>query len=153
MGWTVPITWVSGQLVLASQLNVGIRDQLNTTAAATMTAQGDLLIATAASTPARLAKDTNATRYLSNTGTSNNPAWAQVNVANGVTGTLPVGNGGTGVTALTDHYVLVGSGTAAVTPITPSTDGLVLTSNGTGSDPSFQVSTGGKSVGFIIAMS
>jgi hypothetical protein len=33
-----------------------------------------------------LVKDTNATRYLSNTGTSNNPAWAQVDLSNGVTG-------------------------------------------------------------------
>jgi hypothetical protein len=112
MAWTTPITWVSGQLVLASQLNVGLRDQLNTTAAATMTAQGDLLIATAASTPARLPKDTNATRYLSNTGTDNNPAWAQVNVANGVTGTLAVGSGGTGATTLTANGVLVGNGTS-----------------------------------------
>jgi hypothetical protein len=33
---------------------------------------------------------------LSNTGTSNNPAWAQVNLANGVSGNLPVGNLSTG---------------------------------------------------------
>ena len=59
-------------------------------------AQGDLLYGSAANTLSALAKDANATRYLSNTGASNNPAWAQVNLANGVTGTLPVGNGGTG---------------------------------------------------------
>lgn len=50
--------------------------------------QGDLLYGLAAATLARLAKDTNATRYLSNTGGSNNPAWAQINLANGVTGLL-----------------------------------------------------------------
>lgn len=50
-----------------------------------------------------LAKDTNATRYLSNTGTSNNPAWAQINLANGVTGNLPPANlnGGTGASTST----------------------------------------------------
>lgn len=55
-------------------------------------AQGDLIYATAAQVLARLAKDTNATRYLSNTGGSNNPAWAQINLANGVTGQLPHAN-------------------------------------------------------------
>jgi hypothetical protein len=42
-----------------------------------------------------LAKNTTATRYLSNTGTTNNPAWAQIDLTNGVTGILPVANGGT----------------------------------------------------------
>lgn len=50
--------------------------------------QGDLLYGSAANTLSALAKNTTATRYLSNTGTSNNPAWAQVDVSNGVTGTL-----------------------------------------------------------------
>jgi hypothetical protein len=53
---------------------------------------GDILYASAANTWSKLAKDTNATRYLSNTGASNIPAWAQVNLANGVTGNLPVAN-------------------------------------------------------------
>lgn len=61
-------------------------------------AQGDIIYASAATTLARLAKDATATRYLSNTGATNNPAWAQVSVVNGVTGTLPVANGGTGAT-------------------------------------------------------
>ena len=56
------------------------------------TAQGDLIYADAANSLARLAKNTSATRYLSNSGTSNNPAWAQVDLANGVTGDLPFAN-------------------------------------------------------------
>jgi hypothetical protein len=63
--------------------------------------QGDILYSSAVDTWAKLAKDTNATRYLSNTGSSNNPAWAQINLANGVTGTLAKTNGGTGVTSVT----------------------------------------------------
>jgi hypothetical protein len=70
-------------------------------------AQGDILYASGTDNFVRLAKDTNATRYLANTGTSNNPAWAQVNLTNGVTGTLPVGNGGTGQTT-----ALIPAGTA-----------------------------------------
>lgn len=52
--------------------------------------QGDILYGSAAGTISELAKDTNATRYLSNTGASNNPAWAQINLTNGVTGALDV---------------------------------------------------------------
>lgn len=62
----------------------------------TSISQGDLLYGSATNTISKLAKNTNSTRYLSNTGTSNNPAWSQVNLANGVTGNLPVTNGGTG---------------------------------------------------------
>ena len=132
MAWVTPRTWTSGQLVLASQLNIDIRDNMNTTAAATMSAQGDLLIATSANTPARLAKDTNSTRYLSNTGTNNNPAWAQVALATGVSGTLPVGNGGTGATTLTANGVLVGNGTSAVGAVDLSTKGTILIGDGSG---------------------
>lgn len=57
-------------------------------------AQGDLLYSSATNVLAALAKDTNATRYLSNTGSSNSPAWAQINLTNGVTGILPIANGG-----------------------------------------------------------
>jgi hypothetical protein len=49
----------------------------------------------------------------------------------GVTGTLPVGNGGTGQTSLTANNVLLGNGTSGVQAVAPSTSGNVLTSNGT----------------------
>src|SRR5690606_34002614 len=54
--------------------------------------QGDILYGSALDTYQALPKDTNATRYLSNTGTDNNPAWAQVDLSNGVTGNLSVNN-------------------------------------------------------------
>ena len=49
----------------------------------------------------------------------------------GVTGTLPVGNGGTGAATLAANAVVLGNGTSAVQTVAPSTAGNVLTSNGT----------------------
>lgn len=67
-------------------------------------AQGDVLYGSALNTITALAKNTSATRYLSNTGTNNNPAWAQVDLTNGVTGALPIANGGTGQTTQTAAF-------------------------------------------------
>lgn len=47
-------------------------------------AQGDLIYGSATDVWSTLAKNTSSTRYLSNTGTSNNPAWAQVALSTGV---------------------------------------------------------------------
>ena len=89
--------------------------------------QGDLLYGSAAGTISELAKDTNATRYLSNQGTSNNPSWNQVNLANGVTGTLPYNNGGTGLTTFTGGGRLLYSNNAtSLTTLASSTYGTVL---------------------------
>jgi len=49
----------------------------------------------------------------------------------GVTGTLPVANGGTGAATFTTNSVLLGNGTSAFQVVAPSTSGNVLTSNGT----------------------
>lgn len=72
------------------------------------TAQGDLFYASAADVLSALAKDTNATRYLSNTGASNNPAWAQVALATGVSGDLPLSN----LAQASGASVLLGRGSA-----------------------------------------
>jgi hypothetical protein len=49
----------------------------------------------------------------------------------GVTGTLPVANGGTGAATLTANNVLLGNGTSALQVVAPGTTGNVLTSDGT----------------------
>ena len=69
-------------------------------------AQGDTLYATSTTVLSRLAKDANDSRVLTNTGTSNNPAWAQVTLTTGVTGTLPIANGGTGAANLNNLITL-----------------------------------------------
>lgn len=56
---------------------------------------------------------------------------------------IAVSSGGTGNSTLTAHQVLVGAGTSLVVQVSPSTSGYVLTSNGTGTDPSFQAVPGG----------
>lgn len=112
--------------------NLTIVGNFTTAAAASLPAivQGDLWYGSAAGVISALAKNTTATRYLANTGTSNNPAWAQVDLSNGVTGDLPFANltqgsalsvlGVTGnatadnasIAAGSDHQVLRRSGTA-----------------------------------------
>ena len=54
-----------------------------------------------------------------------------VSLTAGVTGTLPVANGGTGAATLTANNVLLGNGTSALQAVAPGTSGNVLTSNGT----------------------
>ena len=54
-----------------------------------------------------------------------------VSLSTGVTGTLPVANGGTGATSLTANNVLLGNGTSALQVVAPGTTGNLLTSNGT----------------------
>jgi hypothetical protein len=81
-------------------------------------AQGSIPYQNGVGTTVFLAKNTTATRYLANTGASNNPDWAQINLANGVTGTLPVGNGGTGAASWTANGVIYASGTTTLAQAT-----------------------------------
>lgn len=108
------LAWASGTFNCSS-LDVtgdwtGTIDGNNFTGGAV--AQGDILYGSGAGTIAELAKDTNATRYLSNQGASNNPSWNQINLTNGVTGTLPYGNGGTGTTTAPVGHLLYGGANA-----------------------------------------
>ena len=134
MAWTTPRTWTTGEVVTAALLNAQIKANMDLSAPAIMTTAGDIIYASGANTPARLAKDTNATRVLTNTGTSNVPAWAQVTLTSGVTGTLPVGNGGTGATTLTDGGILIGNGSGAFVAMAVLADGEMVVGDGT-TDP------------------
>lgn len=48
-----------------------------------------------------------------------------------LSGTVAVGNGGTGATTLTSNNIILGNGTSAVQFVAPGASGNVLTSNGT----------------------
>lgn len=111
--------------------------------------QGDLIYGAATDVYTNLPKDTNATRYLSNTGASNNPAWAQINLTNGVTGILPIINGGTNASTFsnTDGVVYFDGTRLVTTAVGNATD--VLTSNGPGLPPTFQPGGGGGGGGGI----
>lgn len=60
-------------------------------------------------------------------------------------GTVAVASGGTGLTAPTDHAVLVGSGASAITPLAVGTNGQVLVGS-TGADPVFATITPGTGI-------
>ncbi len=119
---------------------------------------GDFLYASASNTLSVLAKDTNSTRYLSNTGTSNNPAWAQIDLTNGVTGILPSANGGTA----NDYTKFTGALASEKTYTLPNASATILTDNAAvtfaqgGSGASLSASNGGifysgSSVGAILS--
>ena len=123
-----------GTAYQALQVNAGATaPSWQPSATSVLTTQGDLLYASAANTLARLAKNTSATRYLSNTGASNNPAWAQIDLTNGVTGTLPVGNGGIGITTTPSNgQIPIGNGTNYTAATLTAGGGIGIT-NGAGS--------------------
>lgn len=120
-------------------------------------AVGDLLYASATTTLAKLAAVATGNVLLSG-GVTTAPSWGQVGLTTHVTGTLAVGNGGTGLTSgtsggvpyysatntiassalLTQYGVVIGGGAgAAPTAVTPGTSNFVLKSNGAGAAPSW----------------
>ncbi len=57
---------------------------------------------------------------------------------------VPPAHGGTGLSSLTAHCVVIGAGTSAAHLVCPSTSGNVLTDHGASADPSFDTPTGGS---------
>jgi hypothetical protein len=82
-------------------------------------------------------------------GGTNSSSTTYCNLTSNVTGTLPVANGGTGVASTTAYAVLCG-GTTTTGPFqaiaSVGTAAQVLTSNGAGALPTFQTPAGGGTV-------
>ena len=68
-------------------------------------------------------------QILTSTGSGSAPLWIS---------TLPVANGGTGSTSITQYQIVMANGTSPYSGISPSSAGLILTSNGTAAAPTFQ---------------
>jgi hypothetical protein len=82
-------------------------------------------------TPTNVLTESSTATLTNKTINAANNTVTNVPLSTGVTGTLPVANGGTGAATLTANNVLLGNGTSALQVVAPSTSGNVLTSNGT----------------------
>jgi len=132
-----------GDATHVAQVTVDVKGRVTAASAVAITTsgitipnlvQGDTLYASGTNTLAVLTKSGTATRYLANTGTTNNPAWAQIALATGVSGTLPVANGGTAITsAPSNGQLLIGNGTNYTLATLTGTASQILVTNGSGS--------------------
>ena len=96
---------------------------------------GDLLYASGSTALSKLADVATGNALISG-GVGVAPSWGKIGLTTHVSGTLEVGNGGTGATSLTTRGVLIGNGTSAVSATAAGTSGQVLVGY-TGADPSW----------------
>jgi len=122
---------INGGLTLGTQLSVANGG----TGQVSLTNHG-ILVGAGTSAITQLGVGASNTVLHGNSGAD--PSFSAVGLTTDVTGTLPVGNGGTGTISLTAHGVVLGNSTNAVNVTSAGTAGQVLTSNGASADPTFQ---------------
>jgi hypothetical protein len=105
-------------------------------------AVGDIIFASGATTLTALA-DVATGNVLISGGVTTAPSYGKVGLTTHVSGTLAVGNGGTGNTALTLNGVVLGQGSSALTTVVSSTEGHVLQISSAGV-PTFAHLNGGS---------
>jgi len=103
---------------------------------------GDIIYASGAGTLASLADVATGNALISG-GIGVAPSYGKIGLTTHVSGTLAVGNGGTGNTALTLNGVIIGQGSSALTTVVSSTEGHVLQINSSGV-PTFAHLNGGS---------
>lgn len=97
---------------------------------------GGLLVGTADNGPYSILDDVATGNALLSGGVGASPSWGKITPGH-FSGVLPVANGGTNLSSLTAHAVLLGEG-ASLAFASPGAAGQFLQSNGSSSDPSFQ---------------
>ena len=100
---------------------------------------GDLLFASTTTALSKLADVATGNALISG-GVGVAPSYGKIGLTTHITGTLAVGNGGTGAVTLTTRGVLIGNGTSAVSATAAGITGQVLVGN-TGADPSWATLT------------
>ena len=99
---------------------------------------GDILYASASTTLAKLADVATGNALISG-GVGVAPSWGKIALTTHVSGTLAIGNGGTGTTSYGTNNLVIASGTSAFTGLAPgSTIGAIVRSTG------FTFSVGGS---------
>lgn len=131
-------------LLRATSLTLGWTGQLGATRGGTglgTVTQGDLIYGSAANVWSALAKNTSSTRYLSNTGTNNNPAWSQIDLTNGVTGILPLANGGTNANLTASNGGIVYSTASGLAILAGTATAGQVPRSGSSAAPSWSTAT------------
>jgi len=121
-----PPTW--GTVDMANSVSGVLASANGGTDTGTVT-QGDLLYGSTTTGWSRLSKSATATRYLSNQGASNGPAWSQVNLPDGVTGVLPEANGGTNQSTYAQGDLLYASAANVLSKLAKNTTATRYLSN------------------------
>jgi len=100
---------------------------------------GDILYASTTTALSRLADVATGNALISG-GVNTAPSWGKIGLTTHVSGTLPVGNGGTGATTFTANGIIYGNATSALVATAAGTTGQILIGN-TSAAPSWAAAT------------
>jgi len=95
---------------------------------------GDLVYASGSTTLAKLTAPVSGNALISN-GTGTAPSWGKIDLTTTVSNTLPVGNGGTGLTSYTTGDILLATGASTIGVLSDVAAGSAIISGGVGANP------------------